>query len=468
MARHRILLLFFGMALAAAASMMLAISKHILTPIHMLAAGTVLITLYIIPYLPPLKADMPTTSGKILLAILCIAFYIRTFIVFAIPYFAGFDTAHYIASSLYFAKNWDEVPATLIFSTETMHIAFPWGEKVDYPFYEPLSYFLFASTIKLGLPPMLIPLLIVPFFSTITLLPFFLLVRRVSDGRTALVATALLTFSPMQFRMMLDLYKNVIANFFLFCSLYFFMAEKSRIPYRSLASATLLFATSIPMSALLMGTIGIHSIVKKDSRELRRLALIVFAALLLSLAPIRVFNAFDPILKTGEKVTPSLMDMMKELDFGRVFFPLVPLAIFTLPVLKDYKKQNFELALLLSTVAFAIPMLFLKGLFVSRPLFMLEFSLAIFAAISIGALGQAYYFLTAIAWLGWETLFYVKVWYQPWPAVWQAFEGICEGMPEIHRSADIHSWVFYCLLFTIAVICIYALGNHLYEQGRKE
>jgi len=57
MARHRIIPLFFGMALVASASIMLAISKHILTPIHMLVAGTVLITLYIIPYLPPLKAD---------------------------------------------------------------------------------------------------------------------------------------------------------------------------------------------------------------------------------------------------------------------------------------------------------------------------------------------------------------------------------------------------------------------------
>jgi len=373
-----------------------------------------------------------------------------------------------MASSLYFADNWGKLPA---FSVVTIPIAFPWGEEWAYTFHEPLSYFMFASTIKLGLPLSSIPLLVVPFFSAITLLPFFLLVRQLSNGKTAMVATALLAFSPMQFRIMLDLYKNAIANFILFCLLYFFLTEKSRTPYKSIASATLLFATHIFTSALFVLAIGIHSITKKDSEELRKLALIVLAALLLSLAPIRVFNALPPILYklTTEKLTMSMTDVMRELDFGRVFFPLVPLAFFALPALKDYRKHNFELALLLSTMVLAVPLIFLKGLHVSRPLFLLEFPLAMFAAISIRSFPrQAYYFLTAIAWLSWETSFYVRVWYQPWPEVWQALGRICEGMPEIYHAADLYSWLLYCLLFTIAATCAYTIGNYLWKdrEGR--
>jgi len=430
-------------------------------------AGIALIIAYFFTREPLPNLFSRSNQHLILSAIICVSFYIRSLWGYTLPFFYGYDTAHYIASSFFLAQNYEEIVPILILHTKYLPFEH-WGGVVPC---EPFPFLLFASIIKVGLPAASIPRIVIPFFSSITLLPFFLLVKHFYGVRVGFIATLFLGFAPLQFRFMADLYRNVIGNFFLFLSLYYILSERKMISPKSLTSTLLLFLSHIQGALILITTTLIWSFLKRDKMLFRKALLVITISSLASLSPIwavdagRMLYARMPVSLRPEE---SLGVLFSQLRWLSPFF--IPSLLFAVPSLVRIKRRDFVVSLLGCLVIFFLfAIVFVITTFPpERAIFYLEFPLVMSAA---GAIGKAknYQYLAFLvsSWEFLQSMWMVKLPFLYGPSKpWHFYASYVTGMPSVVLEPSPGDWLLSNLLFTVFLVAF--IGSVMnYFSNRK-
>jgi len=142
----------------------------------------------------------------------------------------------------------------------------------------PVPFSFMLAMYRAGLPYMYTPWFLIPAFSALTIVPFYFLVRNLTDVETASLSSLLLAFAPLQIYMLQDtLYENAIGNFFLILALYFCFNEKTRFPIRSFVSAIALFLSHILPSVIFIASLIVYCLTNGWTARTKRMILILSA-----------------------------------------------------------------------------------------------------------------------------------------------------------------------------------------------
>jgi len=308
-----------------------------------------------------------------------------------------------------------------------------------------------------GLPAATIPRIIIPLFSSVTLLPFFLLVKHFYGARVGFIASLLLCFAPYQFRFMADLYKNVIGNFFLFLSLYYILTERKTTSYKSLISTVLLFLSYIPGALILVTTILILSLLKKDKALFRKILLVAAISSVASLSPIWAIDFGKWVIaKKPISLQPNkLLELLYDKDIYYLLSFSVPLLVFVSPSIRRLKRSDFTTSFLGCLAIF----LFLSSAFdlpSDRTIMFFEFPLVVLAAQTIGKT-KNYQYLAFLA-VGWELLqsmWMLKLsWLYGPSRPWPFYASRIAGMPSLFLEPSLSSWLLSSFLFTAILMTL--------------
>jgi hypothetical protein len=186
-----------------------------------------------------------------LLLVLGFAFFFRSFWFDVSPYPLGSDTPTYLN-------------AVFLLDKDTGNLWGLWKNGM-----EPLPLLMLLAPYALGAPVSVIPRIIIPLISTATLVPLYYMTR--GTARLGVAQTAILLFaaSTLQLRLVLDLYRQVVAVFFMMCSLYFLTVEKGRVPWKTVgfSIATVLSHAS---SFFVLAAVAFLWVMFVDSPQIKR------------------------------------------------------------------------------------------------------------------------------------------------------------------------------------------------------
>ena len=438
--------------------------------------GAALMGMFVIRHLVFSRVDI--FVGPFLLVIICVGFCIRSSLFFLLPYFSGIDTGWYMASVLWYEKNIVTISdfEELLLGDKRVLITYPWGDIRQYfpPSHEPLFYAISFMLVRLGLPVSSITY-IAPLFSSITLVPYYKLVKHLRDHDTSVIATALLSLAPMQFLLMASFYKNVVANFFLLCLFYFILVERGKIAFKSVLFSSLLLATHIPTYLIFICTACIYGLVRKDHPFIQRVLITVVASFFLALVPVWGPSFISEILFYGG---PQLRSVLTTVDLSLfakslllVFLPLSPLWLFILLQAKTFHENRFVSSFALAI--FVLSLLYIPiyyGLFIDRVVLFLEFPMAMYAAEVLGRSSkrELYTFLL-LAWIGYMTYLFAGLSYKPDLLVWGFFSNLIVGLPSPYHPPDTFGWVLSCTLFsTLATFGYLLLKERRLQKNVRE
>jgi hypothetical protein len=199
------------------------------------------------------------TDATFLLGALPVGFLLRSLWSIVSPYPLGADTPNYLDLTVLVACDFRRLSELMLNGME------------------PLPLMIFGGLARVGLPVSLISRLVVPAVSTATLIPFYYLTKRMRDANTAQIATLILMVSPFQFRLILDLYRQVVAVFFLLCALYFLISERARYPWKTFLTAVATLLSHAAVFFVFVSVALLYCLFHKDSIVRRNLLLIAAA-----------------------------------------------------------------------------------------------------------------------------------------------------------------------------------------------
>jgi len=421
----------------------------------LLQAGIVFIIIYCVVRKPASRVLSLKSPAYALVLILCISFSVRSLWGYSLPFFYGYDTAHYVASAVFLSQNYGQVLPILFFHTKNLPYEH-WGGIVSY---EPFPYLLFASLLRIGLPASVMPRLVIPLFSAASAIPFFLLVRRFYGLRAGLIAALILTFSPFQFRFLADLYRNVIGNFFLFWSFYSILVQRRLLSVKSIAPTTLLFLSHVQGLLVMVATISFYGLLMKDRALLKRTLFVAVISSLVSLSPLwamdaaRMFSSRMPMsFGFGQDLALYQSQILWVFNFVLPF--LAPAIVFAGPSLAKVRKHTFALSFLACmcvflSIAIVVTIPYYPP---ERALFYLEFPLTMLASVSIArARNWEYVALVASSWAFLQTMFLVKLPFLYGPSSpWDYYSSIINEMPSISLAPNPSDWLVTIFLFALA------------------
>jgi len=399
-------------------------------------------------------------SRTILLPIiLIVAFSLRSLWGYALPFFYGYDTAHYIGVAHFLSDRFTESLSILFLHTKTIpHSAFPNG----IPSPEPLTYLLFASLVHAGVPDAAISRIVIPLFSTATILPFYLIVRDLYGSDAGLIGALIIAMSPMQFAFLTGLYRNLIGNFFMLCSIYLITHEPSKHRYGAVFSTVLLFLTYVANVLILFLTMFVYRVACRKRMVFHRTLLVLGASAAISLFPIWYFGPSAWGIGNGAvPLSPVLMAPGLAFDLPFLLAFLAPTLIFAVPSV--VRRNRLDLAFcFLSGLVLLFLILGITGYVFfppARAVLYLEFPLIMLASKWISATPKPFDLGAVIAgWSFWQSMWFVSLPFAFGPSpVWSYYEKISPTMPAVALTPDILGWLVSCFLFSAVVLASYAL-----------
>jgi len=198
--------------------------------------------------------------------------------------------------------------------------------------WRPVPFFLMLALYRTGLSFTYILWFLIPVFSALTIVPFYFLVKNLSDVETASLASLFLAFAPLQMYMLQDiLYENAIGNFFLILALYFCFNEKGKFPVRSVISAIALFLSHILPFVIFIASLIVYCLTNRWTGRTRRILLILSATTVFFVAAL-IFGSWG-LLATITKtfLSPrfnSVEVMLAEMySLRHVFIPSLTLSV---------------------------------------------------------------------------------------------------------------------------------------------
>lgn len=201
-----------------------------------------------------------------LLIVLLLALLYRMVWFIFVPYPIGSDTYKYLAALENIHKDPSYLMSLTLRGFDILPMTLLWI------FYELFS-FRFIYTV------------LIPSFSAFSIIPFYLILKHFyNDANTVRLATILFAFSTLHMRLILDLYRQTIAYFFMLWAFYYILTEKSRFPWRALVffSATWLSHQAILVTLFL--TLVVFALLRRNRELLIRLFMIIFIGLVSGIA----------------------------------------------------------------------------------------------------------------------------------------------------------------------------------------
>ncbi|MBS3055967.1 MAG: glycosyltransferase family 39 protein [Candidatus Aenigmarchaeota archaeon] len=220
--------------------------------------------------------------------------------------------------------------------------------------------------------------ILVPLISALTVIPFFFLAQRFFGRNVAVIATIILTLAPLQLRFSADLFRNVIANFFLLTSLCFITNKTKRITVLTVVSISLLALSHIMTFTLFVLTGLIYYILQRNVSDIKKFILLVF----ISCIPLVIWAL--PSLYTYEGMITDYMNPYTNTpELVRVIIWTQTIFLFSLPMIitniKTREWKSFDMIFLLSSLILTTIGIFFIGL-ADRWLYFIEFPLIILAS----------------------------------------------------------------------------------------
>ena len=282
-----VLILLLGITLLSAGAYRFFVIKSTLPSYRLMEIGLLFVLLSFYPIAK--KSEIKAINERIfLLVMVIIAFVFNASWSLASPVPLGCDTPYYIEVTKWMAE--DFLRALQIGS-----------------FMEPLPLLFFAVMYKMGIPIQYIFQVFIPLSMALTLLPFFLLIKRRFDLKTAQIATLFFVFSPYHLRLILDLHRQTFAIFFLICFIYFALYEKG-FPWKTLLCGTVLyFSHALPFS-IGVSIVLIYSLFAKNKTSARNLIIFLGYMSLVALVTWNCMhwsNKFEIILSRYNKYSLS-------------------------------------------------------------------------------------------------------------------------------------------------------------------
>jgi hypothetical protein len=248
---------------------------HVLVSCRLLELGLVLA---FAPFLRTSKIALGDFRQWRLLTILCfVGLLYRAAPNLIAPLPVGSDTARYLYEAKFLADRFPDMLQVIFYhESQSLFLAY----------FEPFTAIFFAALVKLGLPLIWIPKLIIPAISSATIVPFYFIARRTENEEVATIATLMLAFGVLQMRFVNDLYRNVVGNLFMLCALYFILSERRSTLIISIIFTTLTFVSHLYPSIILVFTLLVEAISSRDFALARRSVVVFFASALLSIVPL--------------------------------------------------------------------------------------------------------------------------------------------------------------------------------------
>lgn len=390
------------------------VSTPTLPSYRLMEMGTVCFVLYmILTFKNRLSSNRypPFNETSFLLLSVSSAFLYRAIWSIISPYPLGADTPTYLDLTIFVSED----------PTRVIGLS-----KVGF---EPLPLLVFAVLRIVGLPVSIIPTVVIPAVSSLSLLPIYFLTKKLKGIESAQLATFLMAVSTFQFRLILDLYRQVFAIFFMMLSLYFMLNERGMLPLRTIASAT---ATALSHGAsfftLILVTI-LYVLASKSATARRNLIVCL----------IGLFPALMFLILVGYW-GPWIAYVLGNLEFfmSRLFSPVSLAASFAnkwhvvfevvmwgmalglagLPSILRAKRNDFFLSFLVGVILLMVLGVFGPFGFWQEPdrwAMHMDIPLAVFAASTISRSNvKKALFALVFFWVFLDSLTFVHVYFKPW------------------------------------------------------
>ena len=263
-----------------------------------------------------------------------------------VPY--GYDTPNYLLLSLESSKkSLDELIATgFSFSGDAYRDT--WNFSMFW-----LGIFT-KGLLGLGLDPILIPKVIMPLISSLSVFPFYFIARETMDLKDANFATLFFAFLPSEI-LFCDLYKEILGEFFVLLSLYFliYFINKKRIVGALLLVFSALFLWKVAVTAFtkffMFGIVTLVFYSKKLNLGLSRLLVLFFVLAILPLFVLPHILHFEL-----SPVKPGISDPYTRFSFPIILLTDISVSIFAIyALLRGKGKVAYSFAILLSIAIFS-------------------------------------------------------------------------------------------------------------------
>lgn len=346
---------------------------------------------------------------KFYLLLICLGSFLPRFMLhYPVP--VGYDTWHqYFPITISLAKMDYLEMVTTLFLRERKEVS-----QIVY-YHEPLLPLIFAFLYKLGMPLFLIISLFMSFVATLSIVIFFLLLKRIIGEKEAFVAAFLIALSPLQMYIFCDLFKNVFALLFMFLSFYLYICTQIEANFRNYIALilvlSLLLASHILTYLITIGTFAILTMLKSFRNHDRKLKIKVLmipiiGSIIFSMAPFWIYPEVlqhyginlsrEGVLIRRSEGYAKLDELLRSILWTSPVICLGLLELTENPKLSD--KNILFLSLLITSIvgATASLVIFHSIVMLRRWLWFAEYPFATFTSLLIASRGEDKYVSSAI------------------------------------------------------------------------
>ena len=139
---------------------------------------------------------------------------------------------------------------------------------------------------------------LIPMFSALSIIPFYMISRHFyGDGFQTRLATILFSFSTLHMRLVLDLYRQVIAYFFALLAFYFIITDRPKFPIKTYLAISAMWLSHQAIATFFFLSTIVYIWLTKDRSLLTKLVKVIIACLLTGTSLmfyIRVANWLKP------------------------------------------------------------------------------------------------------------------------------------------------------------------------------